>query len=88
MTEPSYKYILVAGGYGMSRFLDFSDKKTANLFADGAGAVVLGVGEEPGFHWQQFFSGRRVSRCTRHLHRWRVPPCTPENLNKFWCPQG
>lgn len=49
MTEPSMKYILVAGGYGMSRYLDFSDKKTANLFADGAGAVVLGVGPEEGF---------------------------------------
>jgi len=49
LTEPSFKYVLVAGGYGMSRFLDLSDKKTANLFADGAGAVVLGVGEEKGF---------------------------------------
>ena len=49
MTEPTMKYILVAGGYGMSRYIDIKDKKTANLFADGAGAVVLGVGEEPGF---------------------------------------
>jgi 3-oxoacyl-[acyl-carrier-protein] synthase-3 len=49
LTEPAMKYILVAGGYGMSRYLDFSDKKTANLFADGAGAVVLGAGEEKGF---------------------------------------
>ncbi len=49
MTEPDMNYILVAGGYGMSRFLDLADKKTANLFADGAGAVVLGAGEQPGF---------------------------------------
>lgn len=49
LTEPSMRYILVAGGYGMSRYLDFKDKKTANLFADGAGAAVLGVGDEPGF---------------------------------------
>ena len=49
ITEPTMKYILVAGGYGMSRFIDYKDKKTANLFADGAGAVVLGVGEEQGF---------------------------------------
>lgn len=48
-TEPGMKYILVAGGYGMSRFLDFGDKKTANLFADGAGAALLGVSDEPGF---------------------------------------
>ncbi|MFN2143794.1 MAG: 3-oxoacyl-ACP synthase III family protein [Anaerolineales bacterium] len=48
-TEPSAKYVLVTGGYGMSRFLNFQDKKTANLFADGAGAALLGVGDEPGF---------------------------------------
>lgn len=49
LTEPSMRYVLVAGGYAMSRFLDFSDKKTANLFADGAGVAVLGIGEQPGF---------------------------------------
>jgi 3-oxoacyl-[acyl-carrier-protein] synthase III len=49
LTEPAMRYVLVAGGYGMSRYLDFQDKKTANLFADGAGAAVLGVGPEPGF---------------------------------------
>jgi 3-oxoacyl-[acyl-carrier-protein] synthase III len=48
-TEPDFKYVLVAGGYGMSRFLDWKDKKTATLFADGAGAAVLGVGDQPGF---------------------------------------
>jgi len=48
-TEPNFKYILVAGGYGMSRYLNLEDKTTANLFADGAGAALLGVGDEPGF---------------------------------------
>jgi 3-oxoacyl-[acyl-carrier-protein] synthase-3 len=48
-TEPELKYVLVAGGYGMSRYLNFKDKKTANLFADGAGAALLGVSEEAGF---------------------------------------
>ena len=41
LTEPQARYVLVAGGYGMSRFIDVKDKKTANLFADGAGAAVL-----------------------------------------------
>jgi len=49
MTEPGMRYVLVAGGYGMSRFLNLKDKYTANLFADGAGAALLTVGEEPGF---------------------------------------
>ena len=38
-TEPEKTTILVIGAYGMSRFLDETDKKTATLFGDGAGAV-------------------------------------------------
>jgi 3-oxoacyl-[acyl-carrier-protein] synthase-3 len=48
-TDPAYRRILLVGAYGMSRFLDLKDKKTATLFADGAGAVVLGAGDRPGF---------------------------------------
>ena len=48
-TDPDYRYILVAGGYGMTRFLDWQDKYTATLFADGAGVVLLAPSEEPGF---------------------------------------
>lgn len=49
ITEPEDTTILVIGAYGMSRFLDGSDKKTATLFADGAGAVVVGAGSSPGW---------------------------------------
>ncbi|GAB6281978.1 MAG: ketoacyl-ACP synthase III [Ignavibacterium sp.] len=35
-------YVLVIGAYAMSKYLNLQDKKTANLFADGAGAVILG----------------------------------------------
>lgn len=48
-TDPDYEYILVAGGYGMTKFLDWSDKYTCTLFADGAGVAVVGVGDKPGF---------------------------------------
>jgi len=41
--------VLVIGAYGMSRFLDWSDKKTVTLFADGAGAAVVGVSSQPGW---------------------------------------
>jgi 3-oxoacyl-[acyl-carrier-protein] synthase-3 len=47
--DPQYRHVLVVGAYGMSRFLDWSDKRTCTLFADGAGAVLLGAGETPGF---------------------------------------
>jgi 3-oxoacyl-[acyl-carrier-protein] synthase-3 len=49
ITEPDETTILVIGAYGMSRFLDRSDKKTATLFADGAGAVVVGASPAPGW---------------------------------------
>jgi 3-oxoacyl-[acyl-carrier-protein] synthase-3 len=32
----------------MSRFIDWTDKKTCTLFADGAGAVVLAASDRPG----------------------------------------
>lgn len=48
-TDDDVRHVLVCGGYGMSRFLDMSDKTTATLFADGAGAVLLRAGDRPGF---------------------------------------
>jgi 3-oxoacyl-[acyl-carrier-protein] synthase-3 len=37
--------VLVVGADALSRFIDFDDKRTAALFGDGAGAVVLGAQE-------------------------------------------
>jgi len=48
-TDPDYRHILVAGGYGMTKFVDWSDKTTCTLFADGAGAAIVSAGEQPGF---------------------------------------
>ncbi|MEW5830880.1 MAG: ketoacyl-ACP synthase III, partial [Chloroflexota bacterium] len=87
MTEPNYRYILVAGGYGMSRFLDFSDKKTANLFADGAGAVVLGVGEEPGFIGSNFLAVGEFHDALGIYTGGAFRPCTPVNLSDFGAPK-
>lgn len=39
--DENYRYILVVGAYAMSKFMDWTEKKTATIFADGAGAVVL-----------------------------------------------
>lgn len=41
IADASYVNVLVVGCYAMSKFLDWKDKKTATLFADGAGAVLL-----------------------------------------------
>lgn len=42
------KKVLVVGVDKLTAMLDWNDRGTAVLFGDGAGAVVLGVGEEPG----------------------------------------
>jgi 3-oxoacyl-[acyl-carrier-protein] synthase III len=47
--DESYHRVLVVGAYGMSRYINWKDKKTCTLFADGAGAVVLGASGTPGF---------------------------------------
>ena len=44
------KRALVVGAETLSRITDWSDRSTAVLFADGAGAVVLDPGDEPGMH--------------------------------------
>jgi 3-oxoacyl-[acyl-carrier-protein] synthase-3 len=86
-TEPSYKYILVAGGYGMSRFLDFGDKKTANLFADGAGAAVLGVGDEPGLVGSNFLAVGEFHDALGIYSGGAFRPCTPDNMIAFGMPK-
>ncbi|MFN2125771.1 MAG: 3-oxoacyl-ACP synthase III family protein [Candidatus Promineifilaceae bacterium] len=57
MTDEEINTVLVIGGYGMSRFVDYTDHYTCTLFADGAGAAVVGVGDKPGF-----LAGKRLAR--------------------------
>jgi 3-oxoacyl-[acyl-carrier-protein] synthase-3 len=42
------KHVLVIGVEVLSRIIDYSDRATAILFGDGAGAVVLSASDEPG----------------------------------------
>jgi 3-oxoacyl-[acyl-carrier-protein] synthase-3 len=48
-TDGDYRHILVSSGYGMTKFVDWTDKYTATLFADGAAAVIVTAGETPGY---------------------------------------
>lgn len=41
IADKQYQNILVIGAYAMSKYLDWTDKRTCTIFADGAGAVVL-----------------------------------------------
>lgn len=87
VTEPELKYVLVAGGYGMSRFLDLTDKKTANLFADGAGAAVLGVGDRPGFLASNLLAVGEFHDSLGIYTGGAFRPCTPENLATYGAPK-
>jgi len=50
IADSSYRRVLVVGAYAMSKYLDWTEKKTATIFADGAGALVLSADDErPGF---------------------------------------
>ncbi|MDX2135662.1 MAG: ketoacyl-ACP synthase III [Saprospiraceae bacterium] len=42
-----YRRVLVVGAYAMSKYLNLEDKKTVTLFADGAGAALLGATDNP-----------------------------------------
>lgn len=44
--DEKYRNVLVIGAYAMTKFLDWKEKKTATIFADGAGAVVLQASHE------------------------------------------
>ncbi|MGE5316144.1 MAG: 3-oxoacyl-ACP synthase III family protein [Acidobacteriota bacterium] len=47
-TDTVYKHILVAGGYGMTKFIDWKDKYTCTLFADGAACAIVSQSDTPG----------------------------------------
>lgn len=64
IADSSYKNVLVVGAYAMSKYLDWTERKTATIFADGAGAVVLRASDErPGF-----LASRLVAEGSFHDH--------------------
>lgn len=47
--DSSYQHVLVVGAYAISKYVDWTEKKTSTIFADGGGAVVLKSSDTPGF---------------------------------------
>lgn len=62
IADASYKKVLVIGCYAMSKFVDWTDKKTSTLFADGAGALVLESVENE----QHFLASKLVADGSYH----------------------
>jgi 3-oxoacyl-[acyl-carrier-protein] synthase-3 len=54
--DERYERVLVVGAYAMSKYLDYGDKKTATIFADGAGATVVERRDVPGVLASELFA--------------------------------
>jgi 3-oxoacyl-[acyl-carrier-protein] synthase-3 len=70
------KRVLVVGAETLSRITDFSDRSTAILFADGAGAVVLAPSDEAGIistHLHADGSYEKLLYCTGGVSRGYEP---------------
>jgi len=62
IADAAYKNVLVIGAYAMSKYIDWHDKKTATIFADGAGALVLQANDDiPGFLGGRLVANRSFS---------------------------
>lgn len=63
------------------------DKKTANLFADGAGAAVLGVGDATGWLGSNLLAVGNFHDALGIYSGGTFRPCTPENLQTYGPPK-
>lgn len=62
IADAEYTNVLVIGCYAMSKYIDWKDKKTSTLFADGAGAVVLQAVEDE----KHFLASKLVADGSHH----------------------
>ncbi|NIM94682.1 MAG: beta-ketoacyl-ACP synthase 3 [Anaerolineales bacterium] len=85
-TDPAYKYILVVGAYGMTKFVDWTDKYTCTLFADGAAAVVVGAGDEPGFLAGKLLAAGQYHDALGIYTGGTSRPANPKNVAEFGKP--
>ncbi len=81
-SDPRYNHVLVVGAYAMSKFLDFSDKKTSTIFADGAGAVVVEASLKPGILTSELYSDGSLSSGMGVFAGGTAEPITDEVLGK------
>jgi 3-oxoacyl-[acyl-carrier-protein] synthase III len=59
--DERYERILVVGAYAMSKYIDYTDKKTSTIFADGAGAVIVERADAPGVLAAELYADGRFA---------------------------
>lgn len=62
VADARYRRILVIAAYAMSKYIDYADKKTSTIFADGAGAVIVETSAEPGILASELRADGRLVR--------------------------
>lgn len=80
-TDEELNRVLVVGVYAMTRFVDYTDHYTCTLFADGAGAAVLGASEQPGFITGKRFADGSYSDALGIYTGGAACPTTPIEVN-------
>lgn len=78
--DERYNRILVVGVYVMSRYLDTSDKKTATIFADGAGAVVVERADTAGILASELYADGSLAHGMGVFAGGTAEPITPQVL--------
>jgi 3-oxoacyl-[acyl-carrier-protein] synthase-3 len=86
-TDADYNYILVAGGYGMTKFVDWSDKYTSTLFADGAAVAIVTAGDEPGFLSGKLLAAGEYHGALGIYTGGTYRPATPETVAELGKPR-
>ncbi|HVE85121.1 MAG TPA: ketoacyl-ACP synthase III [Myxococcales bacterium] len=78
VADPDYRHVLVVGAYGMSRYLDWKNKQTCTLFADGAGAILLGPSDRPGLMYGKLTASGEYHDALGIFVGGTARPATPE----------
>jgi 3-oxoacyl-[acyl-carrier-protein] synthase-3 len=78
--DERYRRILVVAAYAMSKYLDLDDKKTATIFADGAGATVVEASDTPGVLGSELFADGRYCQGMGVFAGGTAEPITAEVL--------
>jgi len=86
-TDAEINYVLVVGAYGMTKYLDWHDIYTATLFADGAGAAVIGTGTEAGHLAGELVAAGQYHDALGIYTGGTYRPATPEIVAKFGKPK-
>jgi 3-oxoacyl-[acyl-carrier-protein] synthase III len=79
IADESYNTVMVIGAYAMSKYLNMMDKKTVNLFADGAGCMILKSSEEIG---SGFLSSKLITKGEYHDYMGIYAGGTNTTVNK------